>query len=56
MRAFNFLLGRFHGLKHSPVMAREISKDTLLIFAFFFANVGLVWWYREMVHEEQDAW
>lgn len=50
------ILGRYHGLKHSPEVAREISKDSILIVIFFFANFFLILDYISRGNAEQHEW
>jgi hypothetical protein len=39
----NFYIGRYHGLKHSPEVAQEISKDTAYVIVFLIVNAIIVW-------------
>ena len=44
---YELWLGRSVGMKHSAEVAREISKDSLLIVLFLLGNMYFVWEYRK---------
>jgi len=45
-------LGRYHGLKHSPAIQKEISKDSLLITFIVIANLFFIFDYQRRDTEE----
>jgi hypothetical protein len=48
--------GRNHGLKHSPAIAKEITKDSILITLFVIGNLFLVFEYASRDTQEQKDW
>ena len=53
---YMFIWGRYHGLKHSPEIAREITKDTVLIILFFVANLLLTYEYVARDNADHRDW
>jgi hypothetical protein len=51
-----YQLGRKHGLKHSPSIAREITKDTIMCALILIGTIALVRDYLQRDKIEGLAW